>query len=115
MRTENSLTQFDISILEEQTQLTLEDLCCACSLSSEHIIKMVDSGVLEPIGREPAHWHFDSISLNRARVALRLQQDIGVDLIGAALVLELLDEIELLRTRLRAAGAEYPSKDYFDE
>jgi chaperone modulatory protein CbpM len=108
MKTENSLTQFDICILEEQTQLTLEDLCCACSVSSEQIINLVDSGVLEPIGREPAHWHFDGISLNRARVALRLQRDIGVDLIGAALALELLDEIELLRTRLRAVGAEYP-------
>jgi len=43
----------------------------------------------------------------RARRALRLQRDLEIDLTGAALAVELLDEIESLRTRLRAVGGEY--------
>lgn len=115
MKTENTLPQLDICILEEQTQLTLDDLCRACTVPAEQIIELVNVGVLDPLGREPTRWRFDGISLNRARVALRLQRDIGIDLIGAALAMELLDEIELLRTRLRAVGSECPGDDYADE
>jgi chaperone modulatory protein CbpM len=105
MSTENNLPQFAICILEEQTQLTLDDLCHACSVRAEQIIELVDLGVLEPLGREP--WQFGGASLQRARIALRLHCDLDIDLAGAALALELLDEIDTLRARLRALGAEY--------
>jgi len=106
MDTGNRLPQLAICILEEQTQLTLADLCHACSVHAERIIELVEVGVLEPHGREPARWRFGGTSLHRARRALRLQRDIGIDLAGAALALELLDEIESLRARLRAMGGE---------
>jgi len=104
MTSDNELLR--ICILEEQTQLTLADLSRACTVHAERIIELVDAGVLEPFGHEPASWRFGGASLPRARRALRLQRDIGVDLVGAALALELLDEIESLRTRLRAMGGE---------
>jgi chaperone modulatory protein CbpM len=107
MNTENSLPQFAICILEEQTQLTLADLCRACAVHAERIIELVDFGVLEPQGREPARWIFVGASLHRARAALRLQRDLDMDIAGAALALELLDEIASLKTRLRAMGGEY--------
>jgi chaperone modulatory protein CbpM len=107
MNTEDSLPPFAICILEEQTQLTLADLCRACAVHAERIIELVDFGVLEPQGREPARWIFVGASLHRARKALRLQRDLGIDLAGAALALELLDEIDTLRTRLRAMGGRY--------
>lgn len=104
MDTENSLPQFEICILEDQTRLTLADLSRACDAHAERIIKLVDYGVLEPQGREPALWFFAGGSLHRARTALRLQRDLDMDIAGVALALELLDEIESLRARLRAMG-----------
>ena len=106
MNTDNSLPQIAICILEEQTQLTLAELCRACAVHAELIIELVDVGVLEPVGREPARWRFAGSSLLRARRALRLQREIGIDLAGAALALDLLDEIESLRTRLAALGGQ---------
>lgn len=106
MSTGNGLPQLEICILEEQTQLTLADLCRACAVHAERIIDLVDVGILEPLGREPVRWRFGGASLHRAHMALRLQRDLGIDLAGAALALELLDEIESLRTRLRAMGGE---------
>jgi len=106
MNTGNRLPQLAICILEEQAELTLADLCRACAVHAERIIELVDVGVLEPLGREPARWRFGGASLQRARMALRLQQDLGIDLAGAALALELLDEIESLRARLRVLGGE---------
>ena len=107
MNSDNNLTQFSVCILEEQTQLTLADLCRACAVHDEQIIALVDAGVLEPQGREPARWAFTGDSPHRARKALRLQRDLDIDLAGAALALELLDEIASLRTRLRATGGSY--------
>jgi len=106
MNTENSLPQFSICILEEQTQFTLADLCAACAIDTQQIIELVDIGVLEPGGREPALWVFGGASLQRARKALRLQRDLDINLAGVALILELLDENELLRTRLRILAGE---------
>jgi chaperone modulatory protein CbpM len=106
MNTENSAPQFATCILEEQTQLTLTDLCRACAVHDEQIIALVDAGVLEPQGREPGQWRFGGAGLHRARMALRLQRDLDIDLAGAALAVELLDEIDSLRTRLRAMGGE---------
>jgi chaperone modulatory protein CbpM len=104
METENSVPQSAICILEEQTRLSLADLCRACAVDAERIIELVDAGVLEARGREPARWIFAGASLHRARKALRLQRDLDIDLAGAALALELLDEIASLRARLRAMG-----------
>ncbi len=59
---------------------------------------------LARLGGEPERWRFSGTSLPRARKALRLQRDIGFNFAGAALEMELMDEIELLRTRLRAMG-----------
>ena len=43
----------------------------------------------------------------RARTAIRLQRDLDINLAGAALVLELLDEIDTLRSRLHVLDREY--------
>jgi len=53
-----------------------------------------------PEGTAPERWRFPGMQLRRARVAVRLQRDLGVNTAGAALALQLLDEIEALRARL---------------
>ena len=88
-------------ILEDQTGFSLDDLCRACAAQAGRIIELVDEGLLSPAGSAPAQWRFTGVHLQRARVALRLESDLGVNLAGAALALELLDELESLRTRLR--------------
>jgi chaperone modulatory protein CbpM len=63
---------------------------------------LVEQGILEPAGRRGRHWCFPASSLRRTRITLHLQRDLGVNLAGAALVLDLLERIEELDTRLRA-------------
>ncbi|MCH8072043.1 MAG: MerR family transcriptional regulator [Proteobacteria bacterium] len=87
-------------LLDEGIDLSLNDLSRACSSSIEWVIELVDEGVLEPIGHEQAGWRFPGTSLQKARVALRLQQDLGINLAGVALALDMLDEIDTLRARL---------------
>jgi chaperone modulatory protein CbpM len=104
MDTGKMLPQLSAIILEEQTGLTLTEVCQACAVRVEFIVGLVDEGVLDPIGREPHRWRFNGTHLRRATVALRLQRDLGVNRAGAALALQLLDEIEILQARLRKTG-----------
>lgn len=87
-------------LIDERVELTLDELCWACSGSQEWIIELVEEGVLEPIGHEQTRWRFEGTSLQRARAATRLQNDLEINLAGVALALELIDEIETLRQRL---------------
>lgn len=87
-------------LLDERIELTLSDLCHACSRSSAWVVELVEEGVLEPLGDDQSHWRFPGTSLQRARTAMRLQQDLKVNLAGVALALELLEEIDALRERL---------------
>ena len=88
-------------LLDEQAELSLHDLCHACSTSTEWVIELVDEGVLEPIDHQQAHWRFSGPSLLRARAAMRMQQDLEINLAGIALALDLIEEIETMRERLR--------------
>lgn len=86
--------------LDEEPILTLGELSRACSVHAEWVIELVDEGVITPVGRNLEHWRFYGVSLHRARVVRRLQRDLGVNLAGAALALELMDELETLHRRL---------------
>ena len=86
-------------VLDDKQTVTLAELCRCCLLSAEQIMGMVEHGIVEPL--EPlannTRWQFGNTSVVRIKTAMRLQRDLGVNLAGAALALELLDEIKTLR------------------
>jgi chaperone modulatory protein CbpM len=92
-------------LIEEETVVTLEELCGACTVRSEEVVTLVREGVIDPVEgplrvEEAPAWRFHITSVWRVRTAVRLQRDLGVNLAGAALALELLDRIaELERDR----------------
>ena len=88
-------------ILEDETRLTLRQLCEACAVRAEYIIDLVEEGFIEPSGMEGSHWCFSGVSVRRVQKAKRLQRDLGVNLAGVALALDLMEEIERLRARLQ--------------
>ena len=53
------------------------------------------------MGRSGKRQQFPYSSVRRTRTVIHLQRDLGVNLAGAALGLELLDSIDDLRTQLR--------------
>jgi chaperone modulatory protein CbpM len=93
-----------IDILDDDFEFSLVDLCRCCSVKAETIIEMVDEGMLSPYGLTPADWRFGGTSLRKVEITLNLQRDLGINLQGAALALDLLEEIEVLRARIRNLG-----------
>lgn len=94
-------TIIDAALLDDSTTLRLGDLCRACNAHAEWVIELVEEGILEVQGPDPSRWRFSCAGLRRARIVWRLQQDLGVNLAGAAVAVELLEELDALRRRLR--------------
>ena len=89
------------TILEELDDMTLDDLAGICSCKVEWIVELVDEGIIEPHGRDYSTWRFTGTCLVRARTAMRLQQDLNINIEGIALVIDLLEEVNELEARLR--------------
>ena len=92
-------------VVEEEVQFTLVELSRACRADVEQLVALVVEGVLTPSGDAAPRWRFSGATLRRARVALRLAHDLELSADSTALVLDLLDEIEALRSRLRRLGS----------
>lgn len=88
-------------VLDEGTEYSLGELCRACAVDAETVIEMVAEGLVEPGGASPRYWRFTGHSVVRVQTAIRLQRDLGVNLPGVALALDLLEELEEHRRRWR--------------
>lgn len=88
-------------LLDAESSLTLAELSRCCGVHAEFIMEMVEEGILDPLDPNPSCWRFSGVSLLRANRALRLRRDLGLNLAGVGLALDLIDEIEQLRSRLK--------------
>lgn len=84
-------------IFEEVTVLTISELGRLCTVERQWLVELVEEGILTVQGEASGEWRFAASSLRRARMARRLQLDLGINLAGVALALELLEEIAELR------------------
>ncbi len=91
------ITVLSTTIFDEEPDCNLSDLCKLCNVSAELIQDMVNEGLIVPKGSAPQQWHFDRLEIRRIQTAVRLQNDLRVNLPGCALALDLLDELERLR------------------
>ncbi|MEQ1637966.1 MAG: chaperone modulator CbpM [Methylococcales bacterium] len=96
----NDLSLVHTGTVIEEDSLTLGELCRACGAHADWIISLVEESIIEPHGNEIRTWRFSGVSLVRARSALRLQRDLGVNLAGIALALDLLEELDSLRAQI---------------
>jgi chaperone modulatory protein CbpM len=80
--------------------ITLVEMIASTHIERTRVIEMVDAGLLDPIGNAIEQWQFASRDLRRLRAAQRLVNDLGVNLSGAALILDLIEERDVLSARV---------------
>ena len=94
-------------IVEEGLEVSVQDLCRMFAVEERHIVELVEEGVLGTRGTvsvievDKTEWRFHGTEVRRVRIALRLERDLGINVPGVALVLELLEELEQLRRERR--------------
>jgi chaperone modulatory protein CbpM len=86
-------------VIGESDLVSIADLCRSCTVEIQTIATLVSEGILEPRGNDVEHWQFSVGSLRRVKTVIHLQRDLGVNLAGAALALDLLDRIAELERR----------------
>jgi chaperone modulatory protein CbpM len=84
-------------VLDEELTLSLDEVCEVCGVHQSVVIEMVAEGIAEPVDETSTGPEFSGIAVTRLMTAFRLQRDLHINLAGAALALELLDEITILR------------------
>lgn len=87
--------------------LELAEFAAACGIDPAFVRLLVEEGLLAPEAEEP-QWRFGGEELTRVRRIRRLQRDFEANLQSVAVMLDLIDEIERLRARLRSAGITVP-------
>lgn len=79
---------------------TVTEFSRICGVEVELVREMVVEGVIEPEEHGVDDWRFTGETLVRAQCALRLVRDLHVNWPGAALALDLLDELDDYSRRL---------------
>lgn len=82
-------------------QLDMERFCEEANIPATYVIEIVEHGIIEPQGRTPDVWRFEDYELVVAKRAAKLHRDLEMEWEGVALALELLDEVQQLRSENR--------------
>lgn len=83
--------------------LRIDEICVRLSVEQQWITELVELGALDPRGgADPSAWLFSRRELPRVLAMSRLVSDLGVNLTGAAIIVELVDERRRLLARLAA-------------
>jgi MerR family transcriptional regulator, heat shock protein HspR len=80
--------------------LTLEELAHAARLHPDLVESLVDFGLLEPARRDGRRLFFDTAAVLRVRAIQRLRHDLGVNLQGVAIILDLIERLRVLQQEL---------------
>lgn len=91
----------DSSQCEQVFQLTIHQVTQSFGIKEQTVIEIIEQGIIEPQGDKPESWVFEQQQINVIAKVLKFQRDLGVNFAGAALALELLDEIERLKNQLK--------------
>lgn len=88
-------------VLSDELKLALEDICRTCELPESKALAYIEEGVVDVQGNSVEQWRFSELSIIQFKKAQRLEQDLGLNPAGVALALELMTQINELKTQLR--------------
>jgi chaperone modulatory protein CbpM len=88
-------------LLDERDWIGADQVCHLCRIELTAVVELADLGIVSPRGYEPEQWQFPATQLPRLRTVGRLMRDLGLNVSGAALAVELLEEQHHLERRLR--------------
>ena len=89
---------------EDADVLTLEQLCSICALERDWLVVRVREGLIPAAGGDDTEWRFTTTTLSRVRRMREIEKSFDAAPELAALVADMLEEMDTLRARLQRAG-----------
>jgi chaperone modulatory protein CbpM len=90
--------------LMEDSWLTLEQVAAACTVEPAWLMRHLEEGLFPHAESVAGVWRFSGASLVRARRMRQMERDFEAVPELAALVADLLEEMDTLRGQMRRAG-----------
>lgn len=87
-------------LMEETMTLSFTEVCCKYHISKELLIEMVEYGLFSTETTKTEQLQLNQKDLRKIESAFRLHRDLGINLPGVALALELLEKLEHLDNEL---------------
>ena len=99
----------EVRLVGEAEWIAAVEICRVYRLELTAVVELAELGLISPRGGSPQQWQLPVAALPRLAMAGRLMRDLGVNVSGAALAVELLEaqrELERQIWRLeRLAGS----------
>ena len=96
-------------LLDEQVELSFEELVALSGLSAAELEELVESGALLPIHPQVTPWTFAGHHVVTVRSVCRLRDDFDLDANALPLAHLMLERIRELETQLRELQARVPT------
>jgi chaperone modulatory protein CbpM len=93
-----------IGSLMEDSWLTLEQVAAACTVEPAWLIRHIEEGLFPHAESVAGTWRFSGTSLLRARRMRQLERDFDAVPELAALMADILEELDILRAQLERSG-----------
>lgn len=87
--------------LGEDDWIAAAEICQLCRIELDAVMELAALGLVEPRESVPGQWQIPATAVARLRVVGRLMHDLGVNVSGAALAVELLEAQRELESRIR--------------
>lgn len=83
---------------EHERLLSIDELALTVGASRARVARLVALGIVDPV--EPDSASFTAGTAIRLRRMFRLHRDVGVNIVGAAIILDLIDRLERTESKL---------------
>jgi len=83
--------------------LRLSDVAVRCMVHPSLVDRFVRLGLVDPVdlNDEPEQWRFDRNVVPQINKIIRLRNELGINYSGIGVILDLLERIDFLETRIR--------------
>ena len=91
----------EVRLVGDTDWIAAPELCRLCRLDLPAVIELAELGLVSPRGYSPEQWQLPAAALPRLAMAGRLMRDLGINVSGAALAVELLETQRDLERQIR--------------
>jgi chaperone modulatory protein CbpM len=91
----------DVRVVGDADWIAAVEFCRLCRLDLEAVIELAALGLVSPRGYSPQEWQLPAAAVPRLAMAGRLMRDLGINVSGAVLAVELLEVQRALEREIR--------------
>ena len=100
-----TIRRYELVVRRRESQyLTIEMLAARADMHQALVERYVECGLIEPSAREGALEFFDAAAVPRLKMIGRLREQLGINVAGIAVILDLLERITALQQETQRRG-----------